>query len=146
MVPGDQVEGTGMMGKPAAAVLTFAALALTSCVVHVRPTHALATPDSIQPADGVCADVQPGSIVTFTLGPDTPQPRCGKVLGKQDLRLVNVTGSVVTVSWDCCNYDIDPGAAKTHEPPFGVMLLFGVHQLHTSLYQGGGPEIWLVAE
>ncbi len=69
------------------------------------------------------------------------------VLAAQQLRLVNATSSRVTVTWDCCDYELDPGATKTFEPAFGVMWQPGVHFLHTSAYAGGGgPEIWLVAE
>jgi hypothetical protein len=69
------------------------------------------------------------------------------VLAAQQLRLVNATSSRVTVTWDCCDYELDPGATKTFEPAFAVMWQPGVHFLHTSAYAGGGgPEIWLVAE
>ena len=127
-----------------AAMAALAALALSSCIVHVRPTHSLAAPDSTQPAAGICGDAEAGDVATFTLKIDTPQPRCGKVRADQLLRVVNGTASPITVTFDGSNYQLAPSDSLTFTETFGSIWQPGVHDLYTSLYGGGGPEIWLV--
>lgn len=133
------------MQKLRGAALALTALALSACLIHGGVTHALAPPDATQPAAGICLDPQPGGMATFTLAIDTPQPRCGKVLAAQRLRLINATSSSITVTVDISEYQLAAGAAQTFDPAFGVMWQSGVHFLHTPFYgEGGGPEIWLV--
>jgi hypothetical protein len=129
-----------------AAMAALAALTLSSCIVHRPGTHTLAEPDSTQPAAGICLDVQAGAVATFSLDFDTPDPRCGKVRADQRLRVLNTTGSSITVTFDGSDYRLQPSDSLTFTETFGEMWQPGVHDLHTSLYDGGGPEIWLVAD
>src|SRR6266508_484612 len=133
-----------------------AGLALSSCAssvsvvaapglpASVAPIHSLATPDAPLPAAGVCGSPGSAEIVTFTLNIDTPNPRCDKVLPAQRLRVVNATSSTVTFTFDGSDYDLEPRAEQTVDKRFGAIWQPGVYLLHTSLYGGGGPEIWLV--
>ena len=117
---------------------------LTSEVVPYPNGRAAA--DSDVPAAGLCLDPQQGDIAAFQLSSDTPQPRCGKVLASQRLRVVNATSSMITVTYDGIDYALQPGADHTFEAPFGLIWQPGDHDLHTSMYVGGGPEIWLVSK
>ena len=106
----------------------------------------LEAPDSMLPAAGICDDPQPGRIATFTIASDTPQPRCGKVLAEQRLRLVNGTSAPITVTFAGSDYLLEPSAERTFDLPFGGIWLPGVHTVHTSLYGGSGPAVWLGAD
>jgi hypothetical protein len=86
-----------------------------------------------------------GSIVTFQLNIDTPNPRCGMVLSHQRLRVVNATSTTVTVTLHGVDYVLKPGTEQTFAPTFGAIWQPGDHWLRTSFYGGGGPEIFLVA-
>jgi hypothetical protein len=86
------------------------------------------------------------SVATFQLNVDTPNPRCGVVLVSQQLRVVNATGTTVTVTLHGVDYVLKAGEARTLAPTFGAIWQLGDHFLHTSFYAGGGPEILLVAK
>lgn len=157
------------MRGTAAALLVFALAACTGPVLSVSPgppsptavalssataessrppaSQGLEAPDSLQPAAGVCPDLWPGSLATFQLNLDTPNPRCGQVRASQQLRVVNATSTTVTMTLHGVVYLLKPGAEWTFAPTFGAIWQPGVHVLPTSAYGGGGgPEIWLVAE
>ena len=68
------------------------------------------------------------------------------MLAAQRLRIVNATSSRITVTFDGSDYELQPAVEQTFDLPFGGMWQPGVHLLYTSLYGGGGPEIWLIAE
>jgi hypothetical protein len=71
---------------------------------------------------------------------------CGQVLPAQQLRVVNGTGTTVTVKFHGVRYVLPPGAAGTFAPALGTIWEPGNHLLHTSFYAGGGgPEIFLVS-
>lgn len=87
-----------------------------------------------------------GGVVTFQLNVDTPNPRCELVLAPQRLRVVNATGTTVTVTFHAIDYVLQPGGEQTFAPAFGAIWQPGDHVLRTSFYGGGGPEIILVPE
>jgi len=110
-------------------------------------SQALEAPDASFPTAGACPDLWPGSIATFQLNIDTPNPRCGVVRASQQLRVVNATGTTVTVTFHGVDYVLKPGGEQTFAPTFGAIWQPGDHVLHVSFYGGGdGPEIFLVAE
>ena len=105
--------------------------------------------DSQLPASGLC---QPdtGAIATVRLYPDTPDPRCIVVSSGQRLRVVNSSasygqrGKSITIRFAYFPPRVlRVRAATTFPRPVGDYLAPGVHDLHVSLYGGGGPEIWL---
>jgi hypothetical protein len=154
-----RAEPWTMKSTMSAALAFVSGFALSSCTVavsvaptqspfvpvgSVAPIHSLAAPDAFQPAAGICG-APSGDIATVTLNLDTPDPRCLKVLATQRLRLVNATPSSVTFTFDGSDYELEPGAEQTIDKRFGAIWQPGVHFLHTSLYGGGGPDIWLGA-
>jgi hypothetical protein len=96
------------------------------------------------PAAGICTDPSPGGVATFQLNADTPQPRCGKVLADQQLRVVNATSMAITLVLAGIDYEVPLGGEMTFTSTFGDIWQAGVHVLHTSFYGASGPEIWLV--
>jgi len=100
----------------------------------------LATPYSQEPAAGICASFD-GKIVTVTLNPDIPDPRCAKVRADQTLTIINRTQNTLQVSIGSFSYSLEPGASKVIDTPFGDYLAPGVHQLQVS--PCCGSELWL---
>ena len=100
----------------------------------------LATPYSQQPAAGICASFD-GEMVTVTLNPDIPDPRCAKVRADQKLTVVNQTQNTLQVSIGSFKYNLEPGASTVIDTPFGEYLAMGVHQLQVS--PCCGSELWL---
>jgi hypothetical protein len=126
---------------------TAAAVASSPAQTATAPaSQGLETPNATSPTAGICADMRTGSIVAFQLNVDTPNPRCGMVLGAQQLHVVNATGTTVTVTFHGVDYVLKPGGEQTFAPEFGSIWQPGDHWLRTSFYGGGGPEILLVAE
>lgn len=100
----------------------------------------LATPVALQPAAGICGQSQ-GSVVTMTINPDIPDPRCVVVRPDQQLRVVNGRSETLEISLGQLSATLQPGAEHTFDQPFGQLLLPGVHVLGVSPCCGG--EIWL---
>ncbi|MDX6366225.1 MAG: hypothetical protein QOK30_1301 [Nocardioidaceae bacterium] len=105
--------------------------------------------DSRRPASGIC-EPSTGAIATVRLGPDTPDPRCIVVSSRQRLRVVNLSdgygqqGKSITIRFAYVPPQVlKVRAATTFRLRVGNYLAPGVHDLHVSLYGGGGPEIWL---
>lgn len=120
--------------------------------VRVQPT-ATRTPERVQggpstlwtpvadsPAAGTCGESQ-GEIVTMTIRPDIPDPRCLIVQSDQRLRVVNGRQETLAVSLGRLSASIEPGGEHTFEVPIGELLLPGVHVIGVSPCCGG--EIWL---
>lgn len=107
-------------------------------------TQPLATPHSQEPAAGICGEFE-GSLVSISLRPDVPDPRCVRVKPVQYLSIKNETDQRLQVSIAHFRAELDPGEETSFETPFGEYLAPGVHQLITSA-PPGGPEIWLVSE
>jgi hypothetical protein len=104
------------------------------------PPVSLATPVASQPAAGICGEAQ-GTVVTMTIYPDIPDPRCVVVRADQQLRVVNRREETLEISLGQLTATLEPGAEYTFELPFGRLLLPGVHVLGVSPCCGG--EIWL---
>ena len=104
------------------------------------PPVSLATPVASQPAAGICGEAQ-GTVVTMTINPDIPDPRCVVVYPYQQLRVVNGRGETLEISLGPLTATLEPGAEYTFELPFGQLLLPGVHVLGVSPCCGG--EIWV---
>jgi len=136
-----------------ATTLAFVAAAVVGCSAPV-PTPLprlletpagslpLETPVSDLPAAGIC-DLQSGDVATFHLAIDVPQPRCGKVLPTQRLRVINDTPATVTVTFAGVVYELPPRAQVTFARAFGTVWEPGVHDLQTSAATGGS-EILLI--
>lgn len=99
--------------------------------------------DAQVPAAGVCPDYTSGNTVTIILNQDTPSPRCVRVVANQNLRIINNTSQAVTFTLGQNTLSINPNQIQTITQTFGTYLAPGVHESRTSLYGGGGPEIWL---
>ncbi len=106
----------------------------------------LATPKSQQPAAGICAEPSPLPWALFTLNAAIPDPRCGKVRPDQALKIINNTEGAVQVTIGGRELEVEPGGEQDIAGPVGSYLAPGVHSLMTSLYGGGGPEVWVLSE
>ena len=100
--------------------------------------------DSDLPAAGICAGPSSSPVVHFDINPDVPGPRCSKVANNQTLEFTNKTAVPVEVQLGDFNETLDPGATSTlFTLPVSSYLAPGVHDVHSSYFQGSGPEIWL---
>ncbi len=106
----------------------------------------LATPKSQEPAAGICAEPPASLWVLFTLNADIPDPRCAKVRPDQGLKVVNNTDAPVMVAIGGREAEVRPGGEQEIAGAVGTYLAPGVHSLMTSLYGGGGPEVWVLSE
>jgi hypothetical protein len=111
-----------------------------------RHPEKLESPTSSLPAAGICAESdEPFALIVLAV--DTPNPRCMKVHGDQQLRVANATGKRVTVTFLGRRYALEVGADRAFAPALGEVWEPGVHHLPTSAYGGSsGPAIWLVAD
>ena len=107
------------------------------------PPVQLATPVASQPAAGICGESE-GTVVTMTINPDIPDPRCLVVYPDQKLRVINRKDETLGISLGQLSATLEPEAEHTFEQPFGKLLLPGVHFLGVSPCCGG--EIWLKAD
>lgn len=108
--------------------------------VKLDTTSGLATPMADTPAAGICGESS-GEVVTMTINPDMPDPRCMAVRPDQRLRIINRLQEDVRVLLGQLTATIPPDGEHTLEKTFGEMLLPGVHALETSHCCGG--TIWL---
>ena len=102
----------------------------------------LATPYAQQPAAGICASFD-GTIVTITINPDIPDPRCAKVKTDQTMKVINNTQNQLEIAIGKFAASLKPGEQTTFDTPFGEYLAPGVHQLQVS--PCCGSELWLEA-
>jgi len=103
-------------------------------------TDGRATPVSDSPAAGICGEAE-GDLVTMTLLPGIPDPRCLIVHANQRLRVVNRTEGTVKVSLAGVTQTLNPDGSYTFESEFGELLQPGVHALGVDPCCGG--ELWL---
>ncbi len=115
----------------------------TSAPNNIAVTSGLKPPDSDQPAAGICG-LATDEIVTVTVNPDVPSPRCVQVTGTQRLQVVNATDATVQVTLAQFNVQVQPGQAQLFDAPFGSYLAPGVHLVR--VIGGSGPEVWLVGK
>ena len=99
-----------------------------------------ATPYADSPAAGICAEFD-GEIITMTINPDIPDPRCVIVEAGQRLQVVNNLGSEISASLANLTASIAPGGEYTFATTFGELLMPGVHHLVVTPCCGG--SIWL---
>ncbi len=117
------VMGCGWFGRDLAAV----APAVTGTALPVYR----ATPAAKSPAAGICGAWE-GNVVTFTIRPDIPDPRCGQALPDQKLRVVNGREEVIRASIGLFAADIEPGGEYIFDEPLGNYLMPGVHVVQIS--------------
>jgi hypothetical protein len=108
-----------------------------------KTTLSLATPYAQEPAAGICGSFE-GEMVTVTLNPDIPDPRCSKVRPEQKLTVINQTQNTLQVSIGSFTTSLEPGTSTIIDTPFGEYLAQGVHQLQVT--PCCGPELWLEAK
>jgi hypothetical protein len=96
-----------------------------------NPPSARATPVAESPAAGICGMFD-GDIVTLTIYPDIPDPRCAEVTSEQKLRVVNRRDELIQVAIGTFEADIAPDGEHTFDVPVGEYLMPGVHLLQVS--------------
>ncbi len=126
------------MSTPAATQTPDALPAPTERAATAHPS--LATPVSDSPAAGICGGSE-GPILTVTIYPDIPDPRCAIVRPDQQLRVVNRRAEVLQVSLAGLTASLEPEAEVLFEIPFGRLLAPGVHRIEVS--PCCGAELWL---
>ena len=112
----------------------------TSAPIDIAVTGNLKSPDSNQPASGICDPVA-GDVVTVNINTDVPSPRCVKVTAHQRLQVINATEGSVEVQLAQFTVQLQPGQAQLFAASFASYLAPGVHWLRVT--GGNGPEIWL---
>jgi len=117
--------------------------AMDSLISHLQIKNTLRPADGELPVAGACGGPVSGNIAAIILNQDTPIPRCIKVSANQQLQITNNTNEVVDVALGPVAMQIEPGKTQTDSRTFGSYLALGVHFVQTSLYGGGGPEIWM---
>ena len=99
-------------------------------------TETLSTPAAMQPAAGICAEFE-GEIVTMTINPDIPDPRCIKIEPAQKLAVVNHRMETLQVRIGPFETTILPEGQHLFDLPFGDYLAPGVHHLDVFPCCGG---------
>ena len=90
-----------------------------------------ATPAAQSPAAGICGYLD-GDIVTITIYPDIPDPRCVEVRAEQKLRVINRRAELLHVAIGTFEADIPPDGEHIFDLPVGEYLLPGVHVILVS--------------
>ena len=104
--------------------------------VSIRVLTDRATPVADSPAAGICPQAE-GHVVTMTINPDIPDPRCVSVRSNQRLQVVNHREETLSITLGRSSAQLDPGETHTFEATFGELLLPGVHALGVSPCCGG---------
>ena len=101
-----------------------------------------ATPESEQPAAGICVSFKEETIrVEIRAWPDgVPEPRCIKVRAEQKLVIANGAAEPIEFRLGEFSATIEPGGSYVTAVPFGEFLAPGAHSLHIIPF--GGPEIF----
>ena len=101
---------------------------------------ALATPVADSPAAGICAEFD-GKVVTVTIHPDIPDPRCGLIQPDQKLEVVNAREETLLVAIGHLEAEIAAGERHLFDLEFGEYLAPGVHRVEVQ--PCCGAELWL---
>jgi hypothetical protein len=109
----------------------------------VETTLPRATPNSLEPAAGICTQAE-GDEAVMRLEPGIPDPRCMIVRGDQRLRVLNHTGGDVAIAIGPFSLPLPANGETVIGPPIGSYLLPGVHVLQVDPCCGG--ELWLKEE
>jgi hypothetical protein len=99
-----------------------------------------ATPFSQSPAAGICGSMN-GDLITVTIYPDIPNPRCVEARPEQRLKVVNQTSGPLHVAIGLFQADIEPDENYTFDKAVGEYLAPGVHLIQVS--PCCSPELWL---
>lgn len=119
--------------------------AATGTPTATHTSAALQPADSEFPAAGACPEPPAGDVVTWTVNPDTPSPRCSQIRPDQHVRFVNATDESIEIQFAPELLTIAPGGTAEVAAPVGTYLAPGVHVAHTSTYGGeSGPEVWVI--
>ena len=98
--------------------------------------ESLATPAAMQPAAGICAEFEE-EMVTMTINPDIPDPRCINIRPEQKLTVVNHRIETLRVRIGPFETTILPEGQHLFDLPFGDYLAPGVHHLDVFPCCGG---------
>ncbi len=104
------------------------------------PTSELATPIAQQPAAGICGEFE-AEVVTITIYPDIPDPRCASVRADQRLRVVNARAEAIHIALAGREAALPPGEEVEFPIALGDLLAPGVHRLQ--VLPCCGAELWL---
>jgi hypothetical protein len=85
-----------------------------------------------------------GDLVTATIYPDIPDPRCIEARPEQRLKVINRTSETLNVVIGNFQADIEPEAEYTFDMPVGEYLAPGVHLIQVS--PCCSPELWLKSD
>jgi len=96
-----------------------------------NPPSPRATPVAESPAAGICGKFD-GEVVTLTIYPDIPDPRCVEVTSEQKLKVVNRRGEPIQVAIGTFEADLAPDEEHIFDLPVGEYLMPGVHLLQVS--------------
>lgn len=107
------------------------------------PTAVLAAPVADSPAAGICVEFD-GEVVTITIFPDIPDPRCTIIRPDQILQVVNQRGEDITIRLGQHQAQIGHDESATFDQPFGDYLAPGVHLIEVQ--PCCGAELWLKGE
>lgn len=119
------------------ALITLSLLTgMSACIrrpVQLKPTASSerATPIADSPAAGICAEHE-GSLVSVTIYPDIPDPRCSLVRADQHLRVINMRSERIEVNLARLQTEIAPGEDCIFVEPFAALLMPGVHRFDVS--------------
>ena len=97
---------------------------------------------SAKPAAGTCL-AGPGGVVTITLNPDVPSPRCTIVYASDQLKFVNNTDQLQSVDTGYAQVSLPPHKSHVFPQKVGDYWAKGVHRPNTTLYGDSDPEVWL---
>lgn len=105
-------------------------------------TIRVSSPDAAYPAAGICSEAieDPVTIVVRGYG---PSPRCVRLEPWDHVRLVNQTAAL-TATLGAISVELQPGEEFLFDGLAGAYLDAGVHVIRISIYDGSGPELWLV--
>ena len=136
-----------MIGKHPIYLLVVIVWLLTACTLTqqnppvleqapLQPPETLATPAAMQPAAGICAEFE-GDIVTMTINPDIPDPRCIHIRPEQKLTVINHRMETLRVRIGSLETTILPEGQHLFDLPFEDYLAPGVHVLDVFPCCGG---------
>ena len=135
------ILGTTLLGACVPAGTPTVQALPTEEVASGTPVMALATPYADQPTAGICGGPLPDELVTVTIWPDIPDPRCLQVAPGQRLQVSNGTDSELLIKLGAFEERLPQGESLTIDMPVGLYLAPGVHLVGASPYSG--PEVWL---
>jgi len=104
---------------------------------------AIRNPDYATASSGTCA-FQDGDTVVFEINSDVASPRCAFVLQDQKLGFANKTDTEIVFDFSRASFSIAPDEVERVEEAVGTYLAPGVHNVALPIYNGSGPEAWVL--